>query len=246
MALLLLAALPACSYHFPFDRGRTTSPLGRPVEESRENRPFAVTALNYATSLALTVAIHEGAHALAAHMMGGEDIDVGFFTDGRIGLTTYRGDFTVGERNFIDLAGPATNYALGEAGEYLLVHDEVPESWRPWLATFTLTSKADFAAQPFSGLASNEADFGAVADRSDFGSALWLVPLGAEVTAHHQLYLDLLRESVTVPVPRRAPDETPREGDGGEPPDDDRPGDGPDEPAPPHPEEPAPPPETPR
>jgi hypothetical protein len=200
---MLVAALAGCTYHFPFERKGDRTPLGRARDEERVARPLWQTAAGFVASAALTLAIHEGAHALAAEVMGADDVKVAFFHDGKVGITTFEGGLSQSERNFVDLAGPVANWLVGEGLEWALARDKVPQSWRPWLAQWALVAKADAYVAVLDGVRSDEADLGAVADRSEFAPGWWLVPAAADGVTHHRLYPDLWREATTQPAPPR-------------------------------------------
>jgi hypothetical protein len=197
-ALLVLSpgALGGCVYHFP--------ELQRTKREGRQEVPLLESAGYAVASVLLTTLVHELGHAAMGEAIGAEDIEIHLLSEGHLGFTRMRGDFSEDNLRFLDVAGLLATYGLGEVMEALVFENVIPERAQPFFATWTLFLKADLYMQVAQSPFVESSDLAKFSDSTGFPEWGYLGLVGTELLFHHGTYLELWEEARTF---RPEPDE---------------------------------------
>lgn len=187
LLLLLAGALDGCVYHFP-----SAEPL---THEGTEPVPILESVGYAVASSLLTIGVHELGHAAMGGILGADDIEIAFFSEGRLGSTSLRGDFSDDNLLLLDLAGLMATYGLGEALEWLIFEETIPERAQPFFATWTLFLKGDLYLQVGQSPFVESSDLAKFSKRSGFPKWGYLGLLGADLLFHQTTYLELIEES---------------------------------------------------
>lgn len=120
--------------------------------------PAWMLPVNVAIGYFGSLATHEGGHALAGKLAGGEKIRVSLLPeqkDGQFsfGSTEMYGDFSKTEDFAIDVAGPAATFVGGVGSRELLKTGRVPNVAQPTLAWYAALDKIGTYQQALVGIA---------------------------------------------------------------------------------------------
>lgn len=187
--MVISLLLSGCVYHWP--QMEPKSRLGHEDVSIWESIGYGIA------SSALTVVAHEAGHATMGAILGADDIEVGFFGNGKIGYTRLGGDFSEDNLLFIDLAGIMMTYGLGELTEFLVLDDVIPERAQPFFATWTLLLKSDLYLQTAQSSFVESSDLAKFSEDSGFNKLGYLGFIGLDLLFHHETYVELFEEART-------------------------------------------------
>lgn len=179
--------LTGCVYHWP---------QIEPINRTEHEDVSIWESIGYGiASSALTVLVHEAGHAAMGEILGGEDIEIGFLSEGKFGYTRLRGDFSEDNQLFLDAAGVMMTYGMAELFEGLIFNDVIPERAQPFFATWTLVLKSDLYLQTAQSAFVESSDLAKFSRTSGFSKFGYLGFIGLDLLFHHETYVELFEEA---------------------------------------------------